>query len=133
MKLVPVTLSEEICGEKYEFIIYADAQLDLDSGDISIKSYYTLEEQINKEQVRKEYDFSSFGLPANHEEYEFTSGLLRIQDKELEFGVNVNVDDGSYEVTVDELEQIKEKALSLVSSDKNKKAPTNKKGKGSKY
>lgn len=106
MKLVPITLYEEVLGDDVDFIVTADAQLDLDSGDINVKSYY-----IEDEGKKISYNIKTEGLPSTHPDFLSTSGLLKIGTKELEFAVDIK--DGAYEVNADQLEEIKEKALSL--------------------
>jgi hypothetical protein len=114
MKLVPIIITEEIIGDLDEFSITASAQLDLDSGDINIQSYYRLNKDEEGNTLSKEeYDLKLHGLPSHHKEYCFSSGLLNIGDKELEFAININKKTNAYEVDVCELAEIKDKALAL--------------------
>lgn len=120
MKLVPIVINEEILGDTTAYIVTAEGQLDLDSGDITVKNYYVLDEHEKK----IPYDVKKYGLPAKHDEYDSTSGILTIAEKELEFVIEVNTKTGSYDVNADELEEIKEKAIALASGGNNKQKRT---------
>ena len=52
-------------------------------------------------------------LPADSEDYEFTSGLLSYKGKEIEFRVDVDVLTGKYSVTASELLELKGRAAKL--------------------
>lgn len=123
MKRVPIVLNEEILSDDADDVcIQAHGELDLDSGDIVIKSYFNVEKDDNGDVVSETpYDVKKEGLPASKPDYDFTSGLLKIGEKELEFAVNVDVKKSIYEVSADELEEIKEKALALASGKPLKK------------
>ena len=60
--------------------------------------------------VRKGKDNSK---PWLSDDYEFTSGILKISNKEIEFAIHVS-DDGDYEVSYAELKEIKEKMSNTV-------------------
>lgn len=117
MKLVPIVINEEILGDTTSYIVTVDGQLDLDSGDITVKNYYVLDENDSK----IPYDVKKHGLPSKHEEYDSTFGILTIAGKELEFAIQIDSKTAAYEVNPDELEEIKEKAIALASGDNNKK------------
>jgi len=53
------------------------------------------------------------GLPAEDEEYEFTSGILSNEGKDVEFRVEVDVLTGRYSVNPSELLEIKIRAAKL--------------------
>src|SRR6188768_643203 len=74
--------------------------LDLASGEIRSVEY-------------EDYDPSTLGLPAENEEYEFTSGTLSNGKKEVEFGIQVNLATGQYSVTPNELLELKGRAAKL--------------------
>lgn len=119
MKLVPITITEEIINDSADISILVDAQLDLDSGDIKVGKYWTTNEDGLKD---KEYSVQMNGLPSAHPDYDFSSGLLRLGNKEIEFAVEVK--NGQYEVNASELEEVKERAQKLITNDtpKTKKA-----------
>lgn len=117
MREAPITITEEIISDSSDISIIVDAKLDLDSGDITILKYWVADEDGNKDQ---EYNVKLQGLPAKHPNYDFSSGLLKLGTKELEFAVTVNKTTGIYEVNPHELEEIKEKSLKLISSEDRK-------------
>ena len=83
---VPIALFDELA----ETVIKSTGLLDLASGEI-------------RNVVYEDYDVKTQGLPADNEEYEFTSGTLSNDGKDVEFGVNVDVFSGKYSVTANEL------------------------------
>lgn len=99
---IPIFISDELTDD----IIESEGQLDLDSGEVTNIKY--LDYNIDKE-----------GLPALKKDYEFTSGILRKDDKELEFALSVK--NGSYFVSPDELEELKEKSIKLFTANGNSK------------
>ena len=65
----------------------------------------------------KDYTIHSLqGLPADDEDYEFTSGTLSHRGKEIEFRVDVDVLTGKYSVTPSELLELKGRAAKLVTA-----------------
>jgi hypothetical protein len=96
---IPITLSDELLEE----VIISNAKLNLASGEITAVEY------IN-------YDVKKNGLPANHPDYTYTSGIMKMQNKEIEFAVEVNSSNSEYSLNPDELEEMKEKATALISN-----------------
>ena len=81
MKL-PITIIDELSDDE----VRSQGELDLASGEIRNVRYedgYDLEEQ---------------GMPAAHEEYEFTVGVLRNGAREVEFRIEVDALGGRYSV-----------------------------------
>ncbi len=93
---VPIVIFDELT----ETIVKSSGILDLASGDIRNVEY-------------EDYDKGEQGLPAEDEEYEFTSGLLSYGGKEVEFRVDVNIGTGRYSVTPSELLELKGRAAKL--------------------
>ena len=93
---LPIVIVDEFSDET----VRASGVLDLASGDIC--------------DVRHEnYDVAARGIPAESEDYEFTSGILSNGSKEVEFRVEVNVLSGRYSVTPSELLELKGRAAKL--------------------
>ena len=65
--------------------------------------------------VYEDYDLADEGLPAQNEDYEFTSGLLTNGGRDVEFRVDVDVMSGKYSVTPTELLELKGRAAKLFS------------------
>lgn len=95
MSQITVVIIDEF--EDEELTQEASAQLDLDSGMI----FNILR---NKNAHNK---------PWKTKDYTFTSGLLKIGSKELEFAVNVNKQE-EYHVSIEELAEIKQKMSNLI-------------------
>lgn len=112
MARVPISVTDEIFGSEADFRIVSDGMLDLDSGDVSIGGSWAVSEDGD----RRKFDADRHGFPASLEGYEFSSGMMKIGDGELEFAVSANPNGRKYEVSLDELEEIKKKALALASS-----------------
>jgi hypothetical protein len=93
---VPITISDELTDE----VITGTALLNLASGEIHRVEY-------------QNYDAESLGAPWESDDYEFTSGTLSSNGKDVEFGVQVNRTTGQYSVTASELLEIKVKAAAL--------------------
>jgi hypothetical protein len=72
--MVPISLFDELS----ETIVKSTGTLDLASGEIGDVRY-------------EDHDLDDDGLPADSEDYEFTSGLLSYKGKEIEFRVDVDV------------------------------------------
>jgi hypothetical protein len=95
---VPIVIFDELL----ESVIKSTGSLDLDSGEIRNVEY-------------EDYDVEKLGLPAENEEYEFTSGNLSHNGKDVEFSIVVDVFTGKYAVSANELMEIKLRAAKLFS------------------
>ena len=93
---VPITLAVEQTDE----VIAATALLDLASGEIRKVEY-------------PDWDVAKRGLPWDSADYEFTSGTLSHQGKDVEFSVDLNKTTGDFSVSANELLEIKLKAAQL--------------------
>jgi hypothetical protein len=93
---VPITITDELSDE----VITATALLNLASGEIHRVEY-------------QDYDAEALGFPWESDEYEFTSGTLSNNGKDVEFGVTVNKTTGQYSVSASELLEIKVRAAAL--------------------
>jgi hypothetical protein len=93
---VPIILTDELSDE----VISSNALLNLASGEIHRVEYI-------------DYDAELQGLPWENEDYEFTSGTLSNNGKDVEFGVTVNRTTGQYSVSANELLEIKVRAAAL--------------------
>jgi hypothetical protein len=93
---VPIVIHDELS----ERVIRSTGSLDLASGEIRGVQY-------------EDYDVQARGLPAEDEEYEFTSGILSNEGKDVEFRVEVDVLTGRYSVNPSELLEIKIRAAKL--------------------
>ena len=100
---VPITITDECADE----VIVSTGLLDLASGEILKVTY-------------KDYDVATQGVPVDHPDYEFTSGVLSSQGKEVEFGIQVNKTTGQYSVSPNELLEIKTRAAALFAADSGK-------------
>jgi len=89
-----------ITDEQSDDIVRSTGLLDLASGEISRIEYL-------------DYDVAARGLPWDSADYEFTSGTLSHQDKDVEFGIEVNKTTGQYSVSASELLEIKLRAAQL--------------------
>ena len=89
-----------ITDEQTEEVIASTGLLDLASGDISRIEY-------------QDYDATALGLPWDSEDYEFTSGMLSHNGKDVEFRIDVNKTTGQYAVSATELLEIKMRAAAL--------------------
>ncbi|KQV99686.1 hypothetical protein [Rhizobacter sp. Root1221] len=96
---LPITIFDELL----ESIVKSTGTLDLASGEI-------------RNVVYEDYDVAKLGLPAENEEYEFTSGLLTNGARDVEFRVEVDVLNGRYSVTPSELLELKGRAAKLFST-----------------
>ena len=61
----------------------------------------------------QDYDADARGLPWESEDYEFTSGVLSNDGKDVEFRIDVNRTTGQYSVSASELLEIKVRAAAL--------------------
>lgn len=93
---VPITVTDELSEE----VVTASAMLDLASGDIFRIEY-------------EDWDVAEQGQPWESEDYEFTSGTLSNNGKDVEFKVDVNRTSGQYSVSPNELLEIKVRAAQL--------------------
>jgi hypothetical protein len=93
-------LTIRITDELAESVVESTGVLDLASGEIRSVEY-------------DDYDADTLGLPAEQEDYEFTSGLLSNGDREVEFRVDVDLVTGKYSVTPSELLELKGRAAKL--------------------
>jgi alpha-glucosidase (family GH31 glycosyl hydrolase) len=93
---VPITITDELSEE----VITATALLNLASGEIHRVEYV-------------DHDTDELGFPWESEDYEFTSGTLSNNGKDVEFSVQVNRTTGQYAVSANELLEIKVKAAAL--------------------
>lgn len=93
---VPITITDELTDE----VIAASATLNLASGEIDRVAY-------------QKYDVAARGLPWEREDYEFSSGTLSNDGKDVEFSAHVNKTTGQYSVSASELLEIKVRAASL--------------------
>ncbi len=93
---VPIQITDEQSDE----IATATGLLDLASGEILRVEY-------------QDWDVAARGLPWDSADYEFTSGMLSHQGKDVEFSIHVNKTTGQYSVSAGELLEIKLKAAQL--------------------
>ena len=93
---VPITITDELS----EDIITSTGLLNLASGEIGRIEY-------------QDYDSELRGLPFESGDYEFTSGTLSNNGKDVEFRVDVNKVTGQYSVSASELLEIKVRAAAL--------------------
>ena len=93
---VPIAITDELTEE----VIQATGLLDLASGEIQRIEY-------------SDWDVAARGLPWEGENYEFTSGVLSNNCKDVEFKVDVNQITGQYSVSATELLEIKVRAAQL--------------------
>lgn len=93
---LPIVIHSELSDS----VISATGLLDLASGEIVRVEY-------------QDYDVRAEGLPMDHEDYEFTSGLLSHAGKDVEFSIQVDRTTGRHSVSADELLEIKLKAAKL--------------------
>jgi hypothetical protein len=93
---LPITIVDELSEDE----VRSSGELDLASGEIRNVRY-------------EDYDLESDGLPAERPDYEFTLGVLRNGEREVEFRVEVDVLAGRYSVTPSELLELKGRAAKL--------------------
>jgi hypothetical protein len=108
---VDLKLPIKIFDELSESVIESTGMLDLASGEIRGVLY-------------ENYDQDARGMPAEDEDYEFTSGLLTNGIKDVEFRVEVDVMSGHYSVTPSELLELKGRAAKLFTAAPTDAAPT---------
>lgn len=100
-----ITISDEV-GDR---VIVSTGIVDLLSGEITDVRYV-------------DYDLKADGVPAASPDYDYTSGLLVVLDKELEFAIDVDPATGAYDVNPDELEEVRAKAALLAGGGSGKPA-----------
>lgn len=93
---VPISIVDELA----ETVIHSTGMLDLASGEIRNVQY-------------QDYDPKVQGLPAEREDYEFSSGMLSNAGKDVEFRVEVDIFSGRYSVSAGELLEIKVRSARL--------------------
>lgn len=93
---VPIVIFDELA----ETVIKSSGMLDLASGEIRNVQY-------------EDYDVAEHGLPAESEDYEFTSGMLVKGQREVEFRIEADVLNGKYSITASELLELKGRAAKL--------------------
>lgn len=93
---VRITLTDEMTDE----VITSSAMLDLASGEIGRIEY-------------DDHDLAELGPPVHRDDYEFTSGTLSHNGKDVEFRVDVNKVTAQYSVSASELLEIKVRAAAL--------------------
>ena len=96
---LPITIHDELSDE----VIESTGMLDLASGDITAVVYVG-------------YDLEGEGFPAEHEDYDFTCGILRNGQREVEFRIEVDVVGRRYSITPSELLELKGRAAKLFST-----------------
>jgi len=97
---VDLNVSIVILDELAESVVKSTGMLSMASGEIRAVEY-------------EDHDVAKLGLPAEHDDYEFTSGVLSHGGKEVEFSVQVDVMSGKYSVTATELLELKTRAARL--------------------
>jgi hypothetical protein len=93
---LPITIVDELSEDE----VRSTGELDLASGEIRNVRY-------------EDHDLEADGLPAERPDYEFTLGVLRSGEREVEFRVEVDVLAGRYSVTPSELLELKGRAAKL--------------------
>ena len=101
---LPITIIDELS----EHEVRSHGELDLASGEIRNVRY------------EDDYDCGAQGVPAAHEDYEFTLGVLRNDAREVEFRIEVDAMAGRYSVTPSELLELKGRAAKLFSQPRPK-------------
>ena len=93
---VPITITDELSDD----VVTGTALLNLASGEIERITY-------------QDYYSAADGLPWTRRDYEFSSGTLSNDGKDVEFSVTVNRTTGQYSVSASELLEIKVRAAKL--------------------
>ncbi len=93
---VPISITDELSDE----VVEATGLLDLASGEIGRIAY-------------TDWDVAERGHPWEADDYEFSSGTLSNNGRDVEFKVDVNRTTGQYSVSADELLEIKVRAAQL--------------------
>lgn len=95
---LPITIIDELSEDE----VRAQGELDLASGEIRNVRY-------------EDYDAAAQGLPASRKDYEFSVGVLRNGQREVEFRIEADALGGRYSVTPSELLELKGRAAKLFS------------------
>ena len=95
---LPITIVDELSDEE----VRAQGELDLASGEIRNVRY-------------EDYDPTTQGVPASRKDYEFSMGILRNGQREVEFRIEADAMGGRYSVTPSELLELKGRAAKLFS------------------
>lgn len=93
---VPITITDETT----EDAVTSTGMLNLASGEIFRVEY-------------QDYDAEASGMPWERDDYEFSSGVLSNNGKDVEFKVDINRTTGQYSVSASELLEIKVRAAAL--------------------
>lgn len=91
-----------ILDELADTVIRSTGSLDLASGEI-----FDIRYELNRP--------GSMGMPAADEQYDFTSGMLSSDGKDVEFRIDVDLMRGQYFVNPTELLELKVRAAKLFS------------------
>lgn len=100
---LPITIIDELSEDE----VRSHGELDLASGEIRNVRY-------------EDYDAVSQGIPAMRQDYEFTVGVLRNDERVVEFRIEVDAVGGHYSVTPSELLELKGRAAKLFSQPPSK-------------
>ncbi|WP_298835710.1 hypothetical protein [uncultured Piscinibacter sp.] len=95
---LPITIIDELSEDE----VRAQGELDLASGEIRNVRY-------------EDYDAAAQGLPASRKDYEFSVGVLRNGQREVEFRIEADALGGRYSVAPSELLELKGRAAKLFS------------------
>ncbi|WP_374438425.1 hypothetical protein [Inhella sp.] len=93
---LPIQIIDELSDGE----VRASGELDLACGEIRNVRY-------------EDYDVATQGVPAAHEDYEFTVGILSNGSREVEFRVEADAVSGRYSITASELLELKGRAAKL--------------------
>lgn len=104
---VPIAITDEMTDE----VIDATGSLNLASGEIDRIAY-------------PDYDTDAGGMPSERDDYEFTSGTLSSDGKDVEFKIDVNRTTNTYSVSATELLEIKVRAAALFAGVSGKELAT---------
>ena len=100
---LPITIIDELTDDE----VRSEGELDLASGEIRNVRY-------------EDYDVARLGVPAAQSDYEFTVGILRNNEREVEFRIEVDAVLRRYAVTPSELLELKGRAAKLFSQGRPK-------------
>ncbi len=95
---LPISIIDELSDDE----VRSTGELDLASGEIRNVRY-------------EDYDLEAKGVPAMHEDYEFTVGVLSNGKRDVEFRIEVDALGGRYSITPSELLELKGRAAKLFS------------------
>jgi hypothetical protein len=99
---IPIVIHDEVGDD----VIKADALLNLASGEIGQVRY-------------RDYDADAEGYPFENEDYDFSSGVMSNNGKDVEFTITAHRAAESYSVSADELAEIKLRAAALFAAAPN--------------